>query len=72
MPDGMRGDPEADILGKGLNQNIVGPCGGLNPVDYGKGNHNVIRVLSKPGTARVMLAQAARAPFADRNGKEKR
>jgi hypothetical protein len=29
-----------------------------------------MRVLSKPGTARVMLAQA-RNPFADRNGREK-
>jgi len=37
----------------------------------GEGIHNVMRVLSEPGTARVMLAQAARAPFADRNGREK-
>jgi hypothetical protein len=37
----------------------------------GEGIHNVMRVLSEPGTARVRLAQAARAPFADRNGREK-
>jgi len=37
----------------------------------GEGIHNVMRVLSEPGTARVMLAQATRAPFADRNGREK-
>ena len=37
----------------------------------GEGIHNVMRVVSEPGTARVMLAQAARAPFAARNGREK-
>jgi hypothetical protein len=36
-----------------------------------EGIHNIMRVLSEPGTARVMLAQAARAPYADRNGREK-
>ncbi len=36
LPDGMRGDPEEDLLGKGLNHNSVGPRGGINQVDYGK------------------------------------
>ncbi len=34
-----------------------------------EGIHNVMRVLSEPGMARLMLAQA-RAPFVDRNGRE--
>ncbi len=35
-----------------------------------EGIENVMRVLSKPGTARIMLAEA-RAPFVDRNGRDK-
>jgi hypothetical protein len=37
----------------------------------GEGIHNGMRVLSEPGTARLMLAHAARAPFADLNGRGK-
>jgi hypothetical protein len=38
----------------------------------GEGIHNVMRTLSEPGTARVILAQATRTPFAFQNGREKK
>jgi hypothetical protein len=34
MPDGMRGDPEADMLCKGLDHDSIGPRGGINSVYY--------------------------------------
>jgi hypothetical protein len=36
-----------------------------------EGIHNVMRVLSEPGTGRVMLAQAAKAPCTDCKGSDK-
>ncbi len=32
----MRGDPEAHLLCKGFDNQSIGPCGSIDPVDHGK------------------------------------